>query len=245
MARMQAVYYRAADGSEPVDEFVEQLADAQKQVAIHNQIDRLNMLRPNDPPLPFPWSSQLEGEYALRLGALPGHLPPLAQPLRPLAHVQKGHGSVLYSRPSRPLMTIVEETLAPTTSCTRPAARRCSRSDTGYPLRTRTASRTSPPRWPRSAYRRQRSRSRSNIFMNVVVRSDGTLSIHAPISTAGQGLTFVAERDVVVSVSACSAASANGGKAQRPLLAEIRAASWQAGCRPTTDDPSSGTGVGS
>jgi uncharacterized protein YcgI (DUF1989 family) len=84
--------------------------------------------------------------------------------------------------------------------------------------------------------------------MNVVVRSDGTLSIHAPISTAGQRLTFVAERDVVVSVSACSAASANGGrarKAQRPLLAEIPAASWQAGCRPTTDDPSSGTGVGS
>jgi putative component of toxin-antitoxin plasmid stabilization module len=63
MARMQAVYYRAADGSEPVDEFVEQLADAQKQVALDNQIDRLNMLRPNDPPLPFPWSSQLEGEF--------------------------------------------------------------------------------------------------------------------------------------------------------------------------------------
>jgi phage-related protein len=63
MARMQAVYYRAADGSEPVDEFVERLADAQKQTALDNQIDRLNMLRPNDPPLPFPWSSQLEAEF--------------------------------------------------------------------------------------------------------------------------------------------------------------------------------------
>jgi phage-related protein len=51
------------DGSEPVDEFVEHLADPQKQVALDNQIDRLNMLRPNDPPLPFPWSSQLEGEF--------------------------------------------------------------------------------------------------------------------------------------------------------------------------------------
>jgi phage-related protein len=29
---------------------------------LDNQIERLNMLRPNDPPLPFPWSSQLEGE---------------------------------------------------------------------------------------------------------------------------------------------------------------------------------------
>ena len=62
MAGMQAVYYRAPDGSEPVDEFVERLSDARKQAALDNQIDRLNMLRQNDPPLPFPWSSQLEGE---------------------------------------------------------------------------------------------------------------------------------------------------------------------------------------
>jgi phage-related protein len=63
MARMQTVYYRAADGSEAVDEFVERLADVRKQVALDSQIDRLNMLRPNDPPLPFPWSSQLEAEF--------------------------------------------------------------------------------------------------------------------------------------------------------------------------------------
>ena len=62
MAGMQAVYYRAPDGSEPVDEFVERLSDARKQAALDNQIDRLNMLRQNDPPLPFPRSSQLEGE---------------------------------------------------------------------------------------------------------------------------------------------------------------------------------------
>lgn len=60
---MQAVYYRAPDGSEPVDEFIERLSDARKQGALDNQIDRLNMLRPNEPPLPFPWSSQLEGEF--------------------------------------------------------------------------------------------------------------------------------------------------------------------------------------
>jgi len=58
---MQAVFYRAADGSEPVD-FVERLRDPNRQAALDNQIERLNMLRPNDPPLPFPWSSQLEGE---------------------------------------------------------------------------------------------------------------------------------------------------------------------------------------
>jgi phage-related protein len=45
-----------------VDEFIEVLRDPDKQAALDNQIERLNMLRPNDPPLPFPWSSQLEGE---------------------------------------------------------------------------------------------------------------------------------------------------------------------------------------
>jgi phage-related protein len=59
---MQAVYYRAPDGSEPVDAFIEALRDPNKQAALDNQIERLNVLRPSDPPLPFPWSSQLEGE---------------------------------------------------------------------------------------------------------------------------------------------------------------------------------------
>ena len=63
MAGMQAVYYRASDGREPVDAFIEGLADPDRQAALDNQIERLNMLRPNDLPLPFPWSSQLEGEF--------------------------------------------------------------------------------------------------------------------------------------------------------------------------------------
>ena len=60
---MQAVYYRMEDGTEPVDAFIEALADPSKQAALDNQVDRLNILRPNDPPLPFPWSLQLEGEF--------------------------------------------------------------------------------------------------------------------------------------------------------------------------------------
>jgi phage-related protein len=60
---MQAVFFRASDGSEPVDAFIEALRDPDKQAVLDNEIDRLNMLRPNDPPLPFPWSSQLEGEF--------------------------------------------------------------------------------------------------------------------------------------------------------------------------------------
>ena len=62
MAMMHAVFYRDASGTEPVDDFIDQLQPVEAQVAIDNQIDRLNMLRTTDPPLPFPHSSQVEGE---------------------------------------------------------------------------------------------------------------------------------------------------------------------------------------
>ena len=60
MATLQAVYYRAADGSEPVGDFIEAL-DVKRQVALDNQIDRLNLLSPASPHL-FPHSSQVRGE---------------------------------------------------------------------------------------------------------------------------------------------------------------------------------------
>jgi phage-related protein len=61
MARMQAVYYRDANGDQPVDAFIEGLTTRQ-QVIVDNQIDRLNMVKPDDPPLPFPHSSQVDGQ---------------------------------------------------------------------------------------------------------------------------------------------------------------------------------------
>ncbi len=58
MANLQAVYYRAPDGTEPVNDFIDGL-DVRRQVALDNQIDRLNMLTPASPHLPFPHSSQV------------------------------------------------------------------------------------------------------------------------------------------------------------------------------------------
>lgn len=62
MPRLQAVFYRAPDGSEPVDDLIESLKDPDTQAAIDNQIDRLNMLTSSNPHLPFPHSSQVRGE---------------------------------------------------------------------------------------------------------------------------------------------------------------------------------------
>ena len=61
MSTFQAVYYRDRNGNEPVRQFVDAL-DEEPQAAIENQIDRLNLLSDEVPHLPFPHSSQVDGE---------------------------------------------------------------------------------------------------------------------------------------------------------------------------------------
>lgn len=74
----QAVFYREASGGEPVLEFLDEKFPlvpigsdptakqieraALRRAAIDLQIDRLNGLRDDDPPLSFPHTSQVDGE---------------------------------------------------------------------------------------------------------------------------------------------------------------------------------------
>jgi phage-related protein len=60
MANMQAVFYRQSDGIEPVDDYIAGLLVAH-QAAIDGQIDWLNRVTPDDPPLSFPHSAQVRG----------------------------------------------------------------------------------------------------------------------------------------------------------------------------------------
>jgi hypothetical protein len=60
MAGTQAVYFRATDGTQPVNDFIDALGPRQ-QAAVDLQIDRLNDLPPSAPPLPFPHSSHVRG----------------------------------------------------------------------------------------------------------------------------------------------------------------------------------------
>lgn len=61
MNNFQAVYYRDTDGREPVREFIAALAD-EERAAIYKQVGRLSLLNDRVPHLPFPHSSQVEGE---------------------------------------------------------------------------------------------------------------------------------------------------------------------------------------
>ena len=61
MADLHAVYYRASDGTESVHDFLVAL-DVEVAATLALQIDRLNLLSDEVPHLPFPHSSQVDGE---------------------------------------------------------------------------------------------------------------------------------------------------------------------------------------
>jgi len=131
-------------------------------------------------------------------------------------------GSRLYSRRSRPLLTIVEDEVGVHDFLFAPCSQEMfeiSHGATGpHPncfenLSTALAAFGVPASTVTIAF---------NVFFNVAVGADGRLEIRPPVSTAGQGVTFVAERDVLVAVASCSAASGGSGGA-RPLGVEISA----------------------
>jgi phage-related protein len=83
VSNFQAVYFRATDGTEPVQTFIEGL-DPKRRAALLRQLDRLNELSDAMPHLPFPHSSQVDGE------------------LRELrCHMGSEHYRVLYRRSGR------------------------------------------------------------------------------------------------------------------------------------------------
>jgi uncharacterized protein YcgI (DUF1989 family) len=50
-----------------------------------------------------------------------------------------------------------------------------------------------------------------NCFMNVPVAADGKISVLPPLSRAGDSISFRAEEDLIVGLTACSAYASNGG----------------------------------
>jgi uncharacterized protein YcgI (DUF1989 family) len=59
-----------------------------------------------------------------------------------------------------------------------------------------------------------------NIFMNVPVAANGTVSVDPPVSKAGDFIRLRANMDLIVGLTACSAYSSNGGSF-KPIQYEI------------------------
>jgi len=62
-----------------------------------------------------------------------------------------------------------------------------------------------------------------NLFMNVDVAEGGRLVFGPPRSSPGTAIVLRAEMDLVVAISACPAATCNGGAPPRPLGYEVLA----------------------
>ena len=60
-AKYAAVFYRGSDGTQPVDDFIDELPPAH-QAALDGKIQMLNRLSRTSPPLPHPHSSQVRGQ---------------------------------------------------------------------------------------------------------------------------------------------------------------------------------------
>jgi phage-related protein len=58
---VQAVYYRDRSGDEPVNDFIDALPP-ERQEELDFKIGLLNRVKRTDPPLPFPHSSQVDGQ---------------------------------------------------------------------------------------------------------------------------------------------------------------------------------------
>ena len=66
--RMRVVFFRGAGRLQPVQQFLEELERPDQRAAAENQVDRLEALSADDPPLPAPWDEQVEAELrALRV----------------------------------------------------------------------------------------------------------------------------------------------------------------------------------
>ena len=59
-----------------------------------------------------------------------------------------------------------------------------------------------------------------NVFMNVPVQSDGSLSVEPPTSRPGDHVVFRAETDLVVGLTACAAEGTNNGRL-KPIDYEV------------------------
>lgn len=125
-------------------------------------------------------------------------------------YLTRGH--VLYSNRSRPMWTIIEDTVGRhdflLTPCSPEMFRILYKTVGHHPSCFENLARSlepfgiSPDAIPTSF----------NIFMNVDVLSSGELQIRPPRSRSGDRIVLRAERDLIVGVTACSAELSNNGR---------------------------------
>ena len=130
-------------------------------------------------------------------------------------------GHVLYSNRSRPMLTIVEDTVGRHdflyTPCSPETFAIIYKNTDPHPSCFRNLAQALEPHGVAA----DRIPTTFNIFMNVYVAPDGVLTIGPPRSKAGDFITFRAEMDLLVGLTACSAEMSNNYRF-KPIEYEIQ-----------------------
>lgn len=129
-------------------------------------------------------------------------------------------GHVLYSNRSRPMWTIVEDTVGRhdflLTPCSPDTFRIIYGSEAYHPSCLENLTRALAP-YGISA---DAIPTTLNVFMNVEVASSGEIDIRPPLSKPGDYIVLRAEMDMVVGITACSAELSNNGSL-KPIDVEL------------------------
>ena len=133
-------------------------------------------------------------------------------------YVTTGH--TLYSNRSRPMWTIVEDTVGRhdflLTPCSPETVTIIYKTTAHHPSCFENLVKALAP----FGIEPDRIPTTLNVFMNVVIGTDGELSILPPRSRAGDYLLLRAEMDMIVGVTACSAELSNNGSF-KPIDVEL------------------------
>ena len=151
-------------------------------------------------------------------------------------YVTTGH--VLYSNRSRPMWTIVEDTVGRhdflLTPCSPETFTIIYKTTTHHPSCFENLVKALAP----FGIQPDRIPTTLNVFMNVVIAENGELSILPPRSRAGDFILLRAEMDMIVGVTACSAELSNNGSF-KPIDVELLSPAGDASARSAHAAPAS------
>lgn len=129
-------------------------------------------------------------------------------------------GHILYSNRSEPMFTILEDTVGRhdflLTPCSLEMFRILYKVEGHHPSCFENLARNLAP----FGITGDQIPTTFNIFMNVNIAPEGTLSVDPPRSAAGDFITLRAEMDLVVGLTACSAELSNNGRF-KPIDVEV------------------------
>jgi uncharacterized protein YcgI (DUF1989 family) len=132
-------------------------------------------------------------------------------------------GHVLYSNRSRPMLTIVEDTVGTHDFLLTPCSKATfERFYPGQPVHRGCFGNLAEALAPYGISEDDIPVA-FNCFMNVPVGTDGAITVQPPLSKAGDFLRLRAEMDLIIGLTACSAYASNGGSF-KPIDYEVEQA---------------------